>query len=180
MRQAGLSEKELAFILEEIKNVRVGTLGDICLDVYWEADMRRSSLSRETPHYHLPVVTERNSPGAGGNVAMNVAELGVGKISILSIIGSDWRGRLLLDCFEEKGIDTKHIIVSKERVTHACCKPIRTGISDVAYEDPRLDFENFDDLPAHLEILIIEELHELIKDIDTRSSDVLIYPQDFW
>lgn len=33
------------------KNARIGIIGDFCVDIYWHADMRKSELSRETPHY---------------------------------------------------------------------------------------------------------------------------------
>lgn len=57
------------------KNARIGIIGDFCVDIYWHADMRKSELSRETPHYPLPIVGERVYLGAGGNVAANLAAL---------------------------------------------------------------------------------------------------------
>ena len=65
---------------EQIKKLKVGIIGDFCLDVYWTAEMKKSELSRETPHYPLPVVEERMSAGGAGNVAVNVSSLGVGKV----------------------------------------------------------------------------------------------------
>ena len=53
-----LSRSEVISILEKIKNIRVCLIGDVCLDLYWRADMKKSRLSRETPHYPLPVVEE--------------------------------------------------------------------------------------------------------------------------
>lgn len=70
-----LSLSRLKELLQRIEGVRVGVMGDLCLDVYWHIDMRRSELSRETPHYNLPVDWERYSPGAGGNVVKNIAAL---------------------------------------------------------------------------------------------------------
>ena len=62
MKQAVLSEAldrmDLAGLLAHISHMRVAVLGDLCLDVYWHADMRQSELSRETPHYPLPVISE--------------------------------------------------------------------------------------------------------------------------
>ena len=52
------------FDLSLIGRVRIGVLGDAALDVHWYADMKKSELSRETPHYPLPVVREEFSPGA--------------------------------------------------------------------------------------------------------------------
>ncbi|NIM05563.1 MAG: sugar kinase, partial [Armatimonadetes bacterium] len=44
-----------------MRSVRVGVVGDACLDIYWEADMTRSRLARENPHFILPVIEERLS-----------------------------------------------------------------------------------------------------------------------
>ena len=71
----GMSRGRLEEILGRMDGVRAGLLGDVCLDVYWHADMRKSELSRETPHFPLPVVEERMSPGGGANVAANMAAL---------------------------------------------------------------------------------------------------------
>jgi len=128
-------------LLSLIKNVRVGLVGDLCLDVYWEADMRLSELSRETPHFPLPVVGERMSPGAAGNVAANMAALGA-KVSLVSAVGDDWRGRELIRSLDGLGIGAEHILTLSDFVTNAYCKPIRKGISDTVYEDPRIDFAN--------------------------------------
>ena len=49
-------EMTLDAIFSGIDRARVGVIGDFCLDVYWLADMTRSELSRETPHFPLPVV----------------------------------------------------------------------------------------------------------------------------
>ena len=70
MKKMILSEQQLDRILRSIQTARLLVIGDICLDLYWYADMRRSRLSRETPHFPLPVVSEKASPevhfGAGG------------------------------------------------------------------------------------------------------------------
>ena len=67
--------------LTKLGKGRIGVIGDFCLDVYWHADMTRSELSRETPHFPLPIVQERLSPGGAGNVVANLLL----KLSILLI-----------------------------------------------------------------------------------------------
>ena len=62
-------------ILENIGKIRIAVIGDVCLDVYWTADMKKSVLSRETPHHPLPVVEEKMSPGGAANVIMNALAL---------------------------------------------------------------------------------------------------------
>ena len=72
-----------------------GCCGDFVLDGYWYADMTRAQLSRETPLYNRPVVAETYSPGGAANVAWNLADLGVGEVHAISVLGKDWRGSLL-------------------------------------------------------------------------------------
>ena len=152
-------------LLSKIRNARVGILGDFCLDVYWKADMKRSQLSRETPHYPLPVVEERMSPGGAGNVAANAAALGA-KVTAIGIVGSDWRGNALVNALNEHGISADTLIQANDRVTNTYIKPLRAGISDVVYEDPRLDFENYELPDEATEQALIDVLLKTAPDLD--------------
>lgn len=146
------------FDLNRIDNISIGVLGDLALDIYWYADMRKSELSRETPHYPLPVVREVMSLGAGGNVTANIAALKPGKLFVGGICGDDWRGEILKKRLEDIGADISGLIVEPGRFTQAYCKPMRMGISDVIYEDPRLDFAAVDAPSAETEAKILQWL----------------------
>ena len=161
-----LGKERLAEILAAIAKIKIGVIGDICLDIYWLADMTQSELSRETPHFPLPVIEERISPGAGGNVAANAAALQPAKVFVLSVLGRDWRGDMLLRELRQRSIDTRGVIVSQARTTNAYCKPMRRGISDLLYEDPRIDFDNFTPLPEEDEQKLLQMLDETVPDID--------------
>ncbi|MBR4443490.1 MAG: sugar kinase, partial [Clostridia bacterium] len=89
---------------------RVALIGDLCLDMYWEADMRMSELSRETPHHPLPIVAERFSPGGAGNAACNIAALKPGRLAVTGVVGTDWRGGLLLEALRDRGVDDSLVI----------------------------------------------------------------------
>ena len=75
MRNVGLQPERLEALLETIGRVRAIAIGDVCLDVYWIADMRRATLSRETPHFNLPVMEERYSLGAALEEAIALGNL---------------------------------------------------------------------------------------------------------
>lgn len=90
-----LSRKTLNTILSDISKLKIGVIGDACVDIYWYANMTQSELSRETPHHSLPVVQEFFSPGAAGNVAINLKALGCQEVSICLLIGSDWKRRMI-------------------------------------------------------------------------------------
>lgn len=161
-----LSEDNVIYILDEIKKTKVGVIGDACLDVYWKADMLLSELSRETPHFPLPIVDEQMSLGAGGNVAANAYDIGTKDTYILTVVGKDWRGEELMKLFSNKGINTDYVLITDKIVTPAYCKPMRRGISDVVYEDPRIDFENRAAIGKSIEDTIIEQLDSFVQNID--------------
>lgn len=174
--QYNISRYRLAELLENIGRVRIGLIGDLCLDMYWLADMRLSELSRETPHYPLPVVEERYAPGGAGNAACNIAALKPGALKVIGMIGDDWRGDLLLKSLMERGIDGKYIVRDVSVTTNAYIKPLRRGISDVTYEDPRLDFENRAPLSEAAESKILAAIEQAAADLDVICvSDQMLY-----
>ena len=172
----GIGQEKLEEILVKIKDVQVALIGDICLDVYWKADMTRSELSRETPHFPLPIVKETMSPGAGGNTAANIAALKPKSIKVFGVIGRDWRGDVLFHKLSDSGINTDSIVVSDKAVTNAYCKPIRKGISHIEYDDPRIDFNNYENLPYEDENKLIQLLEQSAEKIDILCvSDQFIF-----
>ncbi len=172
----GLSTEKLEGIIDKIPGIRVGLIGDLALDVYWIADMTKSELSRETPHFPLPVVDERMSPGAGGNAAANIAALKPLDLKVLGVVGEDWRGDLLIGKLRNSGINTDGIVAGGKVFTNAYCKPMRKGISHVAYEDPRLDFHNYIPMPEDIEAKLLDQLDKIIGNIDVLCvSDQLAF-----
>lgn len=164
-----MTKDGLEQILESLPSRKIALMGDGCVDIYWEADMRLSELSREAPHYPLPIVEERFSLGAGANVAANLAALGVSDIRFVGCTGEDWRGALFRSLFEQIRIPADYLVSSPERVTPAYCKPIRRGISDVKYEDPRLDFNNRSPLSGEIEQRLLTSLEKACQ-----GADILI------
>ena len=161
-----LSKEQVKKICAGIKNARIGIIGDFCVDIYWYADMTKSELSRETPHYPLPIVSERVYLGAGGNVASNLAALSPKELIPISLIGGDWRGMLMEDIFEKSGMNRDFVIKVPDRFTNAYCKPMRKGISELEYEDPRLDFDNYEPISKETEDKVIENLRKISGNID--------------
>ena len=161
-----LSREALNEILRTLSSVKVGLIGDGCVDIYWEADMRRSELSREVPHYPLPVVNERFSLGAAANVVANLTALGVRNIRYIGLAGEDWRKTLFVELLDQIGVSCEDLIVTPGRVTPAYCKPIRCGISDVRYEDPRIDFANHSPISAETEDRLLERLDAVASQCD--------------
>jgi rfaE bifunctional protein kinase chain/domain len=160
----GLTKERLIEILENIKNIKVGFIGDLCIDIYWIADMTKSELSRETPHFPLPIVEERFQLGAGGNVIANLASLKPKDIIAVGVIGDDWRGDLVSKCINSLDISMDNVVVLSGKTTNAYCKPIKKGISQTTYEDPRIDFTS-EQVTAEVEKCIIEKLLKMAEDV---------------
>ena len=161
-----ISRGDVERLLSAARNARIGLIGDLCLDMYWIADMKLSELSRETPHYPLPVVQERYAPGGAGNAACNIAALKPGKLSVIGVVGNDWRGDLLLRALAENGISGDYIVRDENVVTNTYIKPLRCGISDVVYEDPRLDFENRAPITPACEEKLLAALNAAAAELD--------------
>lgn len=149
-----------------LNNVKIAVIGDFCIDVYWYADMTKSELSRETPHFPLPVQREVMSPGAAGNVANNIAALKIEKLYALGVVGNDWRGKCLKDGLSEAGIDVSGLISAEGRFTNAYIKPMKMGISETVMEDARIDFEADSPLERQTEDALIAMLEEISTKID--------------
>jgi rfaE bifunctional protein kinase chain/domain len=169
-----LDKTELNRIFETIKTKKICIIGDFCVDIYWNADMTKSELSRETPHFPLPVTDERVYLGAGGNVAANLMALRPAAVIPVTLVGDDWRGMLMTDIFKNNGFDTRFVIKTPGRFTNAYCKPMRKGISDTVYEDPRLDFDNYTSIDEETEKLVIKNLRKAAK-----QADVIIVADQF-
>ncbi len=152
-------------LLKRAQRCRVGVIGDLALDAYWTVDMTRALLSRETPRFPRPVVSERYAPGAGGNVAQNLVGLNPAHVTVFSVLGVDWRGDLLRREMEARGIDTDPLIQSPERSTTAYIKPLLTGYES-QQEDGRLDFGNVDPLSSTLEEALIGSITQNLENLD--------------
>jgi len=160
-----LKRSRLLEILASLRNLSVMVIGDFALDVYWYADMTRSELSRETPHYTRPIVKETYSPGASGNICCNVKDLGVKKVFAVTVLGKDWRGQILKEKLGESGILLDYVISSSERVTSTYIKPILCGW-DSQQEDSRLDFINYNPLSENLQSQLIENVQSVVPEVD--------------
>lgn len=160
-----LTKAQLVKILERLPYVHIGVIGDAALDVYWYADMTRAVLSRETPHFPRPVTKETYTCGAGANVAANLVSLGVGCVTVFTVLGNDWRGVLLKQLMRKHNIDCTQMIIDNHRFTTAYIKPILMGYES-QQEDARIDFENDDPLTLELEDKLMDLIHTTLPSLD--------------
>jgi len=101
-------------LLQAMAAKRLALLGDLMLDEYIWGEVRR--ISPEAP---IPVVEVRRrtiSPGGAGNVACNLLALGV-KVEVVSVVGDDRLGEVLLRELAERGAEVSTVVVEKGRPT---------------------------------------------------------------
>jgi len=107
-------KKELADILEKIKDLPVVVIGDIILDRYiW------GSVSRISPEAPIPVVDVNKIEsrlGGAGNVVMNLKELGA-KPSLCGFVGDDAEGENILQLLSDNDISRDGIMIDRGRPT---------------------------------------------------------------
>jgi rfaE bifunctional protein kinase chain/domain len=163
--EARLTRTDLQTLLSNFGNLRAGVIGDLGLDAYWQIDMTRSVLSRETPLFPRPVVSEQYSPGAGGNVANNLRTLGAGQVAVFSVIGPDGWGDLLLNSLNCLGIDTRSVLRTSQRRTTTYIKPVLQGYN-TQQEDARFDFENTQALTPTDEDELLARLESSLPNLD--------------
>ncbi|HTL51166.1 MAG TPA: PfkB family carbohydrate kinase, partial [Planctomycetota bacterium] len=115
---------DLDALFPKIRATQVAILGDFCLDHYLFLDPDFKEISVETGLPVRGVATQQYSPGGAGNVAANVAALGVSKAWCLGCIGEDPYGISLVRCLEKIGCDVAGLVVQNENwSTRAYVKP---------------------------------------------------------
>jgi rfaE bifunctional protein kinase chain/domain len=152
----------LVKIVENIKSVRIAVVGDFCLDAYLFIDDTANEISIETGLTTRPVRRQRYSLGGAGNLANNLASLGVKDVKAFGVVGNDLYGREMLRIMDKASINTTGIFVQEENwSTHVYCKP-HAGDE----EQNRLDFGNFNLLDEHIADQIIDALLRENQEID--------------
>lgn len=100
----------LGRLLERLPSARVAVFGDLCLDAYWLLAEAPGETSLETGLPARRVATQRYSPGGAGNVAANLAALGVGRIEVIGQVGADLFGDELVRQFALRGLPTSSVL----------------------------------------------------------------------
>ncbi|MBI2496971.1 MAG: hypothetical protein HYV75_03265 [Opitutae bacterium] len=97
-------------LLARLPAARVAVFGDLCLDAYWLLADAPGETSVETGLPARRVAAQRYSPGGAGNVAANLAALGVGHIEVIGQVGADLFGDELVRQFALRGLPTGGVL----------------------------------------------------------------------
>ena len=87
--------------LPDMSTGNVTVIGDVMLDRFWSGASRR--VSPEAPVPVVSVSGQEDRAGGAGNVAVNLAELGL-SVSLVGLCGEDEHARALRSCVESAGV----------------------------------------------------------------------------
>ncbi len=133
-------------ILDKAPKLGALVVGDVCLDRWCRYDPELGEPSRETAIPRIGVTSTEVTPGAAGTVANNLAALGMGRVSVLGVIGEDGHGFELRRALAQRGIVSDLLVASPEVQTFTYTKLINSRTSQE--DQPRVDFVNPTRLPA--------------------------------
>jgi rfaE bifunctional protein kinase chain/domain len=162
-----LTDPVLEQILTAIPRLHVGVLGDLFLDRYLDIDAGLTEPSLETGLDAYQVVRVRPSPGAAGTVVNNLAALGVGRVTVISVIGDDGEGYELRQALHGlESVDPSRLLLADQRRTPTYTKPMLFREGQPPRELNRLDIKNRAPLPPSAEEGVLTALAEVFPDLD--------------
>jgi bifunctional ADP-heptose synthase (sugar kinase/adenylyltransferase)/phosphoglycolate phosphatase-like HAD superfamily hydrolase len=154
--------EELRRLLASVGKVRIGIIGDFCLDAYWTMEPALSEKSIETGLMTNPVVGQRYSPGGAGNVLANLRAIGVGSLAAFGVIGPDPFGVELRSQLEALGADTSGLLVQHRAWdTPTYIKPLVNG-----QESGRFDFSQANILERTIGESLVSAIESALPSLD--------------
>jgi rfaE bifunctional protein kinase chain/domain len=157
-----MNRSALCELLEKIRDVSIGIIGDFCLDAYLFLDPAASELSLETGLPTRVVKRQHYSLGGAGNVANNVCALDVGHVVVFGVIGDDLYGYEMTRMFKNLHIDIAGLLIQAEQWnTHVYVKPYQDD-----QEQNRIDFGNFNVLSQDTCTALLQRLEQALPQLD--------------
>lgn len=167
-----LNIRVIEHILGRLPELRIGVVGDLFLDRYFDLDARLTERSVETGLEAYQAVRVRSAPGAAGTIVNNLAAMDVGGVSIISVIGRDAEGFELKQHLARRRVNTTFLVESEALPTPTYMKPMlfappaaEAGESS-GRELNRIDLRSREPLPGAVEVELICRLVQLMFDVD--------------
>src|SRR5918911_1584225 len=108
------SAEGLAAVLDAARDLTVAVVGDVLLDEYLHGGAAR--VAREAPVPAVTVTSTEAVPGGAGNLAGDLAALGV-RVALVGVAGDDEAGRRLRDALARAAVDDQHVVTEPGRRT---------------------------------------------------------------
>jgi rfaE bifunctional protein kinase chain/domain len=154
-------------LTERYGPLRIGVVGDFCLDRYLEIDPSRQETSIETGLPVHNVVNVRAQPGGAGTILNNLSALGIGMIYPVGFCGEDGEGFELMRALERTpGVRMDYFLRTDQRRTFTYCKPLVVAPGKPPDELNRLDSKNWTPTPSDVQDALIGRVAEIGKSVD--------------
>lgn len=154
-------------ITDKYASLRIGLLGDFCLDRYLEIDPSKKEISIETGLPVHNVVNVRAQPGGAGTILNNLSALRIGTIYPIGFVGEDGEGFELGRALENlPGVRPDGMLRTAQRRTFTYCKPLLIAPSRAPAELNRLDSKNWTTTPPAVERELIARLMHVAARVD--------------
>jgi D-beta-D-heptose 7-phosphate kinase/D-beta-D-heptose 1-phosphate adenosyltransferase len=175
--------------LPDFANSRLLVAGDLMLDRYWHGGASRISPEAPVPVVRVSDIEER--VGGAGNVALNLAALGV-RVTLMGFRGDDEPGNRLDELLTQAGIQTRitalpsHPTITKLRVLSRHQQLIRLDFEeDFTAAPSRILHERFDAELADADIVVfsdygkgtLSDIRPLIEMARDQGKPVLVDPK---
>jgi len=144
--------------ISKFDQCRLLVIGDLMLDEYLWGEVDR--ISPEAPVQVVSIQKEDFTLGGAGNVVNNAVALGA-KVFTAGVIGTGRNGQVLLERFNELGVDTSLIIQEPDRATTQ-----KTRIIAANQHVLRIDRETKQDISGQTLEKIIRLIEDKMPDID--------------
>jgi D-glycero-beta-D-manno-heptose-7-phosphate kinase len=145
--------------MNSFKDKKILVLGDVILDRYLNGNVTR--ISPEAPVPVVDIKDEKYVPGGAANTANNIVSLG-GIAHVISVVGNDTSGSLLLQEMEKVGIDTSGVLRDSSRPTIE-----KTRVLGQMNQMVRLDYEKIDPLDEEIENSVLKNIERAVPLVDS-------------
>jgi len=160
-----MTSRRLNEILDGVGDLSLCVVGDAYIDRYYDIDPRLAEKSLETFRTAHQAVATRCYPGGAGNVAKDLRAFGVGKVFVLSCIGTDGRGFELKKLFDRLGVDRSPTLEREDRYTPSFVKPLFHEPGKPPREPERFDVRTRRNLPRDADRELVRRLDRIAKDV---------------
>jgi D-glycero-beta-D-manno-heptose-7-phosphate kinase len=144
--------------IDRFPETGVLVIGDIIMDEYVWGDVAR--ISPEAPVPVVDVRQETKMLGGAANVIRNIATLGARPI-LCGVVGDDRTGRRILNMVDRMGLETKGIVVERDRPTS-----IKTRVVARGQQVVRFDRESRGDISPESIEKLLHFIRENLSDLD--------------
>lgn len=149
---------DLLRFFDQLKEVRVGVIGDLFLDLYIIGSVHR--ISPEAPVPVLSVEQSKEMLGGAGNALLGMIALGL-KVSFFGRVGEDLTGCKVREFLHTAGVDTDFLVTEKKFMT-----PQKHRMVASNQQLLRVDYEELKLLSDEVYTLLQQSIESFLNRID--------------